>query len=64
MWKNFKNITNNNKQVPPRNINHNGKYITLFSLCEENEFVEAIIDRNEPPVEENTVGLRGGSGIY
>ena len=36
----------------------------LFSFCEENEFVEAIIDRNEPPVEENTVGLRGGSGIY
>ena len=25
---------------------------------------EAIVDRNEPPVEENTVGLRGGSGIY
>ena len=37
---------------------------SLFSLCEENEFVEAIIDRNEPPVEENTVVLRGGSGIY
>ena len=36
----------------------------VFSLCEENEFVEAIIDRNEPPVEENTVVLRGGSGIY
>ena len=28
MWKNFKNLTNNNKQVPPRNINHNGKFIT------------------------------------
>ena len=39
-------------------------YITVFSLCEENEFDEAIVDRNEPLVEENTIVLRGGSGIY
>ena len=35
MWKNFKTITNNNKQVPPRNINHNGKFITsIKDICD------------------------------
>ena len=28
MWKNVKNITSNNKQVPPRAISHNRKLIT------------------------------------
>ena len=34
MWKNVKNITSNNKQVPPRAISHNGKLITsIKEIC-------------------------------
>ena len=49
MWKNFKNITNNNKQVPPRNINHNGKYITsIKQICNiANQFYIDKIKKNK-----------------
>ena len=30
-------------------------YVSVFSLSEENEFDEAIVERNEPPVDDNTI---------